>query len=565
MPVSACTGGANFNCIDTSIRSYSNATAKLYTKLAGTPFSIDVIALNASGGQESNYAVSGGTTKTVTVELVDGSGTTACASRAAITPTVSQTLAFAASNSGRKSTASMTVTKAYADLRCRVTTNQVPSIVGCSSDNFSVRPGVVTLMTTALAAAPSVTALPVFKAGSTFTIGATTTSSATDAYTGILMLDSTKLGAQLPSNNITQQQIGGTVGSLTVNPPVQANTSPLQSHNAIWNETGYLYAFPGAFRDDSFTSVDQVAGDCVSTTTNDANLSDIFDANNKIGCSIGNKTSVSFGRFIPDHFAITQGTVTPSCSTFTYFGQNGFSTDFTLTAQDLSNNKTQNYIGAFAKLSLAYWSDFNFTATGLPAGSILATSATLPTGNWSNGVATVTAKHQISRPTDVIGEINVVIQAKPIDSDGVTMTSANVTSDTPMRYGRLFLQNNYGSELQNLPISLTSQYWNGTNWATNVADNCTMLDAPSGSGLSINLANGGTTTVTLNNPIAFGNTSLSLIAPGATHTGYVDMIINSPPWLDFDWNGTGDTDPSARATFGIYKGNSKIIYLYEIY
>jgi MSHA biogenesis protein MshQ len=273
------------------------------------------------------------------------------------------------------------------------------------------------------------------------------------------------------------------------------------------------------------------------------------------------------GRFRPHHFVMTQGTATPGCGAFTYFGQDGFSsTGFKLTAQNTNNATTQNYAGSYAKLDLTTWSNFGFTATTLPAGSVLSASATAPAGNWNNGVATVTAKHQLSRPTALIGETNVVVQATPIDSDGVTMTAADIGPSTPLRYGRLTLQNAYGSELLALPMSLTAEYWNGNSWITNAADNCTALNAPAnGSGLTLNLTSGGTTTAALSNPLVSGDAGLSLAAPGATHTGYVDVVINSPAWLDFNWQGAGNTDPIGRATFGIYKGNSRFIYIRELY
>jgi MSHA biogenesis protein MshQ len=36
-----------------------------------------------------------------------------------------------------------------------------------------------------------------------------------------------------------------------------------------------------------------------------------------------------------------------------------------------------------------------------------------------------------------------------------------------------------------------------------------------------------------------------------------------PDFLQYDWKGEGDDNPTARATFGIYKGNERIIYLRE--
>ena len=70
----------------------------------------------------------------LTVELVNGSGSTACASRTAISPAVSQTLTFAqsaqATEQGRKSIA-LTVNRAYPDVRCRVKTqDEATRVIG---------------------------------------------------------------------------------------------------------------------------------------------------------------------------------------------------------------------------------------------------------------------------------------------------------------------------------------------------------------------------------------------------------------------------------------------------
>jgi hypothetical protein len=288
---------------------------------------------------------------------------------------------------------------------------------------------------------------------------------------------------------------------------------------------------------------------------------DYLGSGDVIGQNSGN-----VGRFIPSHFALTQGTAIPACGAFTYFGQDGFSsTGFKLTAQNVNNGTTQNYTGTFAKLPLT-WDSFGFTVANPLAGAILSSSTAAPTGSWGSGEATITAKHRLSRPTVLASETNVVVQAKPLDSDGVTMTASDVTLGTPLRYGRLSLQNASGSELLDLPVPLTAEYWNGNSWVTNTEDSCTALIAPAdGSGLGFQLANNGATTATLSNPLVFGDAGLSLSAPGVTHSGYVIVTIASPAWLDFKWDGVTDSDPISRATFGIYKGNSKFIYIRELY
>jgi uncharacterized repeat protein (TIGR01451 family) len=336
------------------------------------------------------------------------------------------------------------------------------------------------------------------------------------------------------------QPSGGTNGNLSNATIVGGsfNNGVATVNNLAWNEVGIIDLTPSIAGADYLGSGEDVIG----------------------------QNSGNVGRFIPSHFALTQGTAIPACSVFTYFGQDGFSSkDFKLTAQNVNNGTTQNYTGAFAKLPLT-WDSFGFTVASPPAGAILSSSADAPTGNWSNGEATITAKHQLSRPTMPAGETSVVVQAKPVDSDGVTMTTSDVTLGTPLRYGRLSLQNAYGSELLPLPVPLEAEYWNGHGWIINTDDGCTVLTAPSdGNGLALNLANSGSTAATLDSPLVSGYAGLSLSAPGVTHTGYVDIAIDSPAWLDFKWDGVNESNPTARATFGIYKGNSKFIYIRELY
>jgi len=587
-----CAVPFGFNCVEAGANAL---TGHLFTKLAGTAFSFEVVALKDTNGDgiadavETAYASD--SDKSVTVELVDGSGATACASRAAISPAVSQTLTFTKASQpteqGRKSTANMTVTKAYPDLRCRVTdANQTPNIVACSSDDFSVRPSAVTLnILPAMATPPSASATPTIKAGASFTLTATTSSGTN--YAGVLVQDTAKLTAQTTAQDTTVQS-GGTVGTLT---PATLTANAVPSNNASYTEAGYLYLAPGAFRDDSYTSVDQPA-DCVTNTTGDGNLADT-PVSGKYGCSIGNKTIYSFGRFIPDHFALTQGAATPACGSFTYFGQDGFATSFTLTAQNSASAPTQNYTGSFAKLGLTAWSNFVFTTASLPAGSTLTASATAPTGNWSNGVAAVTAKHQASRPTALTGETSVVVQAAPADLDGVTMTAAQVAAGTPLRYGRARLNNANGSELLALPIPLRMEYWQGvaTGWQTNAADTCTLIRAsdfafafPAGTALKPNHLAACETAATVTGGAP--NYTVRLSRPGAGNDGWTDLTLNlnaaaagtqctavggvgaaattaNAPWLMYNWTGAVG-NPQSRATFGIYK-SGPVIFRRERY
>ncbi|HEU0219923.1 MAG TPA: DUF6701 domain-containing protein [Gallionella sp.] len=600
---------ANFDCVETGVTYTPNPVSPtrnpLYTKLAGTAFSFDVVALKADGTVETTYASTGN--KDVTVELVDGAGATVCASRTILTPAISQTLTFTAANLGRKTTASMTVGKAYADLRCRVT-DVATSIKGCSADNFSVRPGAATLTTTANAVGPSATATPVIKAGTAFTIGATTTTGATDAYTGTLTLDTTKLTAQLPSNGSTQQS-GGAVGSLTVSPAVQANASPAQSNNATWNEVGYLYAAAGAFRDDGYTSVDQPLGcaatnscDCVTDTVGNANLADTFDVNNKIGCSIGNKIAVSFGRFIPDHFDVatsSNGTMTAACASgsFTYTGQAmgyGALPSLTIKAINAATGVivTQNYQGVFQKLAAANVTITAPTADGTQNGkdgvtkTVLAASMSAGTLANSSGTLTYTlaAGDQYIYTRDANSLVGAYTSNIPLVvasvSDGEVVSAGTLPTLNPtgvsLRFGRLKLSNAYGSELLNLSVPIQTQYWNGTAFVINAADNCTALVA---NNIKLTSPPPGVS-ATVGGAFSSGAGSLTLTKPTPAAKGVVALCV------DLDSGATGDTtcqaaipaaklylqtgaaydkDPTAQATFGVYKGSNQFIYMRENY
>ena len=299
---------------------------------------------------------------------------------------------------------------------------------------------------------------------------------------------------------------------------------------------------------------------------------DYLGAGNVTGTTTGN-----IGRFYPDHFVVTQGSATPACSNvFSYFGQDGFATAFTLTAQNVGNSTTQNYTGSFAKLGLTTWSNFRFVAAGLPTGSVLAASTTAPIGTWGAGTASVTARHQVSRPTTLVGlatNTAVSVLAAPVDSDNVTMTAAQVAASTPLRYGRLRLQNAYGSELLALPVTATTEYRDASGYyVKNTDDSCTTVAVPAaGSGLTFGAGNlsAGETVAGINGTSSglgtwvSGNGGLVLSRPGSGNNGFVDITLSVPDWLKFPWSGGSPVNPTAKAVFGIFK--SPLIYRRENY
>ena len=572
---------ANFDCLEAGA-TYNNVSGSsglrnpLFTKLAGTAFAVDITAIKSDGTAATGYAA--GFSKAVKLELVDGSGSTACSSRAALTPAVSQTLTFGATDSGRK-TATVTVARAHPNVRCRVTdATQSPSIVGCSGDNFSVRPTAITLLATPSASAPSATASPVIKAGATFSIAAN--SQPATGYAGNLTLDTSKVTAQNPAQDATVQD-GGVVGVIAPSTLV-ANAAAV---DATYSEVGYVYLAPGAYRDDLFTLVDSANGDCIASTSNGQNLSDTL-VNGRYGCSVANQAVTSLGRFSPDHFEVSVPALTAACAVntpFTYFGQDGFATAFTLMAKNTIGGTTQNYVGAFARFDLSRYANYGFSTPPLPAGSALTSSATLPSGSWGQGVARVSVRHQVSRPAAPTPETVVSVSAAPSDGEVTVGASTVVGSGTRLRYGRLQMKNGYGSEMLRLPIPLEAQYLAaGGYYVTNVDDSCTVV--PAASVVMVNYSGQLAACATQLSPAAsialqsgvVPGAGLALSRPGTGHAGSVDLLLNvtivaygntcvsasaTPasaarlPWFG--------SSPTARATFGIYK--SPLVYRRENY
>jgi hypothetical protein len=553
---------SDFECLESgltyqNLNSNPSARNPLYTKVSGTGFTFDVVALQSDGTQATTYTASSG----ITVELFDDSATPQPACSAYNGPVASQNISFTSGNAGRVTLpTNLVINRAYRKLRCRVRDSGA-AVTGCSSDQFAVRPSTFTVTSTGSADADTTgvntTATPRIRAGASFSL---TANSNVLGYNGTPQIDNTKVAAHAGA-----LQNGSVLGNFALANAANGNSTG----NAFsYSEVGYFRLSSFGVYDDTFTAIDSANGDCAAG---------FIASGGKNACGFGNLGNTGyFGRFIPDHFAVTSGANTPACSTvFTYFGQDGLSTAFSLIAQNLANATTQNYTGSYAKLGVNTWANFNFTASPLPAGSVLSASTTAPTGSWANGIANVVAKHVVSMPSAASAPTNLTISAAPVDADSVTMPLSAVAAASPFRFGRLFVANSYGSELLPLSVPIEAQYWNGLAYQRNQLDSCTVIPANTVQmrNYRANL-NACETQLTGAGSVSQGKANLNLSKPGAGNSGSVELSINlnaaagntcnsatasvagssATPWF-------GNSNPSARATFGIYK--SPVIYLRE--
>ena len=259
------------------------------------------------------------------------------------------------------------------------------------------------------------------------------------------------------------------------------------------------------------------------------------------------------GRFIPNHF---ETVVTKGCNSgnFTYSRQ-PFSVQ--VTAKNASGTTTSNYDGTantvpnFAKVVTL--TDANAATVGT------LTNNTIAATSFSSGTATTTTPQYtfISAATPP-----TTIQIRATDTDTIS-SSGNLEGTNPIRSGRIKMNNASGSESLALPVPIKAQYYNGTAFVTNTVDNCTTVPVPTTPTASTGLQTSLTTTATLSSPFTAGDGKLSLSKPNAK--GYVDITIAAPAWLQYSWKGPGLTNPTARATFGIYKNPNEFIYMREMY
>jgi MSHA biogenesis protein MshQ len=297
------------------------------------------------------------------------------------------------------------------------------------------------------------------------------------------------------------------------------------------------------------------------------------------------------GRFIPDHFTLSAGGVThrinESCapaSTFTYMDEI-FQLDFGLTAQNSGNATTQNYTGAFAMLDLNTIANLNLGAVDA-AGPTALTTRLFPgasAGVWANGVANnVTATATLARDATPDGPYpSLEVGAAPVDPDGVGLGGFDLDVDliggndhaqiaaVETRYGRIFLENTFGSELLPLTLPLYAEYYDGAQFIRNTGDSCTDY-------ASADLTFSNRQGLSAGQPAANGNGTLiqgthdpanRILLDSNGEIGSVDATLNVPAYLHYDWDNDGshDDDPISRATFGVFDGTERQIYIREVY
>lgn len=177
-------------------------------------------------------------------------------------------------------------------------------------------------------------------------------------------------------------------------------------------------------------------------------------------------------------------------------------------------------------------------------------------------------------------------------------TGKRFTTQPDIRYGRMVLGDVGGTSVSTINVPLRVEYWQGNRFAINADDSGSYFATPneyvckqtvwpaSGSGSSSKLT--GSDTPSSWAKVASGKSSVVFATPASSdETADVreqvrfwlrldDDARSSPqlsesgvncgtqytsqPWLQYNWRDKGDEDPSAVVTFGIHRGNDKVIF-----
>lgn len=359
---------------------------------------------------------------------------------------------------------------------------------------------------------------------------------------------------------------GGNLGTLSTTAPfVAVSGSPGQfvSNQVSYNEVGSI-RIRGALTDNDYLG----AGD------------------------IPNKpASPVIGRFFPSYLQLQSSTLSNSCTAFSYMNQPSILLDSTVVARGAGGNVVLNYDNS--DLGYAGAATFALAAkdgTSYDLGGRF--SSIINDGVWDDGVFVLTSSAlQFSRSSAIDGpfhnlEAGILVNAE-IDNrglsgtdfdesqpgcTGITCNAVQLNGTLDVRYGRLVVENTFGPEDADLPISLYTEYWNGINFIVNNDDNCTsvfpaalnIIDDPEGldsvaGGTSSNLGNG------LLAPNALYWQPSTNAAPN--NLGEFEFEYQAPLWLQFNWqdpDGLNYLNPRGTAGFGQFRGNDRIIYQREL-
>jgi len=593
--VTSTPGG--FNAFETSTASGA-ITGVIKTKISGTAFTLAIVALNTA-----RTAVLTTFTGTVTVELLDAdnntgalNATTGCRSTWTNIATVAPSPTFVTSDNGRDTVTFNAVGNAYREVRVRVTyTSGGTTVIGCSTDNFAIRPS----------SFASVTATD----ANDKTTGVTRTLNNGSGTTGVVHRANrpfTLVGSAVSSTGATMSGYDGTPTLSVTSCVTPAGCTAGSMSSALTSAAGAITG----------TATYSEAG-VITATLTDSAFASVDAADSTLAERTISSAAITIGRFVPEAYRLSTSTAPtfapPTCNTgttqsFVFVGQGfGFGTAPVVLATPV------NFGGAVIANARPRFDatavSNTVSATGAPvaltgaATASMGTVGTTPTATisfsgtsfaFTRGTTPVASfTPVIAMAVDVNDTTETATTGNTAILDEATLTISPIAFNpgaSPFYYGRIQLSSTVGDYRRDLVVPLEVQAWNGLGWMPlSAAASCIRAgattfaySAPTGGVSSsgtfncatrvasnVDVASGGRAAITLANPAYTSTTQPSAmtmtlnllgVAAGSSCSALntsTPATTLSMPWLA---SPTG-ANPSARVTWGRTRGDS--VYLRE--
>ncbi|PTO62566.1 DUF6701 domain-containing protein [Vibrio splendidus] len=312
------------------------------------------------------------------------------------------------------------------------------------------------------------------------------------------------------------------------------------------------------------------------------------------------------GRFYPKYFSLyDQAWVEPNSQSYIYMNQNFDSVSFEVEALNSKKQTVINYANVNYSSNLR--AKFNLMESGLYTSRFV--SPDFGNGSWTAQIGSLGEFSHSPKNNSICGDnsslcwikqsaannyedgpfnfngslvdnvlttptdISIVAGVGNVDPVEFVEGGQKLTIQPDIRFGRIDLDDVGGNSGTAITIPLRTEYWNGSRFVVNDVDSTTNVAASSSASYVIWSEGGSvTTTVTLANggQVSDGE-SRDLTAsqnPGVNTREQVQLwqSMDDTPWLRYDWGSdkvsdvNGEQDPSTVVTFGIYRGNDRVIY-----
>ncbi len=303
---------------------------------------------------------------------------------------------------------------------------------------------------------------------------------------------------------------------------------------------------------------------------------------------------VTVGRFYPKYFKVVDSSWTyPDELSFVYMNQPFDGVEFSVEALNANKAAIKNYADFVTKaeFNLDDIDDYSarFDAPDFGAGDWSNESdksiGDFSIGNSGQCIGSACWNKDIggnypdgpfnSKIGTAISEIGLVYtnNADPVEYiiDTEKGTNSRLVEQPDIRFGRVDLDDVGGNQGSTLHVPLRVEYWNGSRFIVNPDDSQTKVFGEieddsqvhiwptDNSAKEVTLGDGGTVS---------SGSSRSITAtqaePYRQQTRVwldLDDSENGLPWLKYDWDNDGsEENPSSVVTFGIHRGNDRVIY-----